>query len=92
MSHDSHVSRTPVPSGTWLAAARSWSCSLVRVQCVVDTAPGCLFGAVDAFGVGAEEDGDAVAGSFGDLGRGYAFVEPGGDGGVAEVVGAFGEQ
>jgi hypothetical protein len=46
----------------------------------------------DAFGVDAEEDVDGVAGPFGDLRRVSGGLEPDGDGGVAEVVGAPGEQ
>jgi hypothetical protein len=53
---------------------------------------GGLFGVGEAFGVDAEEDGDAVACPFGDLGRGDGGVEPGGQAGVAEVVRTFGER
>lgn len=45
--------------------------------------------AVKASGVNLEEDGDAVAGPFGDLGGGDVAVEPGRYSSVAEVVGAF---
>ena len=58
---------------------------------LADLAQGGLFGVGEAFGVDAEEDGDAVAGPFGDLGGGDAGVEPGGQAGVAQVVGAFGQ-
>ena len=50
-----------------------------------------MLGVGEAFGVDAEEDGDAVAGPFGDLGGSHAGVEPGGQAGVAQVVGAFGQ-
>lgn len=50
-----------------------------------------MLGVGEAFGVDAEEDGDAVAGPFGGLGGGDAGVEPGGQAGVPQVVGAFGE-
>jgi hypothetical protein len=43
-----------------------------------DAAQGGLLGVGEALGVDAEEDGDAVASPFGDLGRGHADVEPGG--------------
>jgi hypothetical protein len=44
---------------------------------------------VEAFGVAGEEDFDAVAGALGDLRRIGACREPGGQGGVAQVVGTF---
>jgi hypothetical protein len=47
--------------------------------------------AVDAVGVGGEQDVDAVAGAGGDLGGFAAGVEPEGEGGVAQVVGPSGE-
>jgi len=40
----------------------------------------------DALGVDPEQDVDAVAGPFGDLGGGDSAVEPGGEAGVPEVV------
>ena len=46
---------------------------------------------VEAFGVAGEEDFDAVAGALGDFGGVGSCCEPGGQGGVAQVVGAFGE-
>ena len=52
---------------------------------------GGLFRVGEAFGVDAEEDGDAVARPFGDLGGSDACVEPSGQAGVAEIVGAFGQ-
>jgi len=48
-----------------------------------DSVVGDFFLAGDAFGVDAEQDFDAVACALGDLGGGYAAVEPEGDGGVA---------
>src|ERR1039457_4588879 len=56
-----------------------------------DAAEGGLFGVGEAFGVDAEEDGDAVACPFGDLGGGDACVQPGGQAGVPQVVGPFAE-
>jgi hypothetical protein len=58
---------------------------------LLETAEGGLFRVGEALGADAEEDGDTVAGPFGDLGGGNACVEPSGQAGVAEVVGAFGE-
>jgi hypothetical protein len=43
-----------------------------------EAAEGGLLGVGEAFGVDAEEDGDAVAGPFGDLRGGDACVQPGG--------------
>lgn len=59
---------------------------------IFDAAEGGLLGVGEAFGVDAEEDGDAVAGPLGHLGGGYACVEPGGQAGVSQVVGAFGKR
>ena len=47
--------------------------------------------AVDAFGVGAEQYLDAVAGPFGDLGCCDSGVEPGRDAGVSKIVGPLSE-
>jgi hypothetical protein len=47
---------------------------------------------VEAFGVAGEEDFDTVAGALGDFGGVGAGGEPGGQGGVAQVVGAFAER
>ncbi len=41
---------------------------------------------VDAVGVDLEQDGDAVPGTAGDLGRGHPRVEPQRDGGVPQVI------
>src|ERR1035441_2434028 len=92
----------PTASGTSSAPRRRaphlprWSSLGLRVVLWVrfgffDASEGGLFGVGEAFGVDAEEDGDAVACPFGDLGGGDACVEPGGQAGVAEVVGAFAE-
>jgi hypothetical protein len=51
-----------------------------------------LLGVGEAFGVNAEEDGDAVVGPFGDLGGGDAGVEPGGQACVPQVVRALSER
>ena len=56
-----------------------------------ETAEGRSFGVGEAFGVDAEKDGDAVACPLGDLGGGDASVQPGGQAGVAQVVGPFAE-
>ena len=42
----------------------------------------------NALGVGPEQNRHAVAGPLGDLRCGYAAVEPAGQAGVAQVVGA----
>jgi hypothetical protein len=47
--------------------------------------------AVDAVGVDGEQHGDAVPGPSGDLGGGAAGVQPEGQGGVPQVVGAAGQ-
>ncbi len=39
-----------------------------------------------------QQDGDAVPGPAGDLGRGHPGVQPQGDGGVPQVVGAAAER
>src|SRR5262249_11776384 len=51
-----------------------------------DPAPGGFVPIDDALGVGAQQDRDAVPGPRGDLGRVAGRVEPGRDGGVAQVV------
>jgi hypothetical protein len=56
-----------------------------------DAAEGGLLRVGEAFGVDAEEDGDAVACPFGDLGGGDACVQPGGQAGVPQVVRTFAE-
>jgi hypothetical protein len=48
--------------------------------------------AVDAVGVDLEQDRDAVPGAAGDFGGGDAGVQPQGDGGVPQVVGAAGQR
>jgi hypothetical protein len=48
--------------------------------------------AVDAVGVDLEQDRDAVPGAAGDLGGGHPGVQPQGDGGVPQVVGAAAER
>jgi len=54
---------------------------------VADPALGELVLADDALGVDPQQHLDAVPGPFGDLGRVYAAVQPGGQAGVPEVVG-----
>src|SRR5439155_14112603 len=62
---------------------------LIRAAECVSNAPVDGVGlAVDAVGVDLEQDGDAVSGAAGDLGGRHPGVEPQGDGGVAQVVGA----
>ena len=73
-------------------AANFSSAVLVVAEGVFDPLAGDLVAARDAFGVHAEQDGDAVAGPLGNLGGVDAGVQPGGQEGVAQVVRAFSEQ
>ena|ERR1700683_379094 len=66
--------------------------SLVVAEGFFDAAAIDVVAPGDALGVDAEEDLDAVAGPFGDLGRFDAAVEPGGQAGVAQVVRPPGER
>ena len=68
------------------------SVGLPLAEDVLDAALVELVLAVDALGVDVEQDGDAVSGPLGDLSRGDARAEAGGDAGVAEVVDAAGER
>jgi len=59
---------------------------------LVDAALGGVVLAVDALGIDLEQDGDAVSGPLGDLGRWDASVEPGAYAGVTQIVDALGER
>jgi hypothetical protein len=72
------------------AGCRVWRLVLC-VEGMLDLAVGDLFLAIDAVGVGGEQDGDAVPGAGGDLGGRGAGVEPQGQGGVPQVVRPPGE-
>jgi hypothetical protein len=72
--------------------ANSRRCSLDVGKSSADPALGDLVLAFEALGVDAEQDLDAVASPFGDLGCGYSPVEPGGQACVAKVVWAAGER
>jgi hypothetical protein len=65
------------PGGSGLLAQprRNALQGVVIAQGVVDPAVPELFLVVDASGVDAQEDGDAVSGAAGDLGGGHARVE-----------------
>lgn len=67
-----------------------WS-FVVVAQSVFDPLPVELVAAVDALGVDTQQDVDAVAGPLGNLGGIDAGVQPGGQAGVAQVVGPPGE-
>ena len=67
------------------------SCCLVA-EGVVDALVGGVGLSVDAVGVDLEQDGDAVPGAAGDFGGRDAGVQPQGDGGVPQVVGAAGQR
>jgi len=58
------------------------------MESVADALVGGSGLAVDAVGVDHEQDGDAMAGTAGDLGGRNSGVEPEGDGGVSQVTGA----
>lgn len=66
--------------------------SRVVAEGLGDAALGDFVLAVDALGVDAQQDLDAVAGPLGDLGRRDAGVEPAGQAGVPQVVDALGER
>lgn len=68
----------------------AWSAALfrgvLRGQSILDPLVHDLFVAIDALGVGLEQDVDGVAGPVGDLGGVNAGVESEGHAGVPEVV------
>jgi hypothetical protein len=76
--------------GTQIAArdgAATPSDSVER-QCVFDPSLGGLVLAIKALGIDLEKYVDAVARPLRDLGGGDAGIEPGGEAGVTQVVGA----
>ena len=76
-------------SSATCASVRS-KLSVCLLQSSDDHALGDLVLAFEALGVDAEQDLDAVASPFGDLGWGYSPVEPGGQAGMAEIIGSAG--
>jgi hypothetical protein len=78
--------------GFRLARFRRLDRGVCAAEEFLDALVGDFLLAVDAFGVDAQEDLDTVAGPLGDLGGSDAAVEPEGDCGVPEVVGAAGER
>jgi len=66
-------------------------CLASGVEGTLDLPVGDVVLAVDAVGVDGKEHGDAVPGPLCDLGGGGAGVQPEGQGGMPQVVGAAGK-